>query len=85
MKARTLNEIITENKTVNPLNYSQIILLNLGDTAATINDNIPLPPGGQYSFDVDAPIIIDEATNIRFSTDSGTEKKILCLTVYYTK
>lgn len=81
-KARSNNFVVSENSSVKPAGFSQILLKNIGLCQALINDNIPLEPGTTYSFECDPGIVIDESTFIRF-TGADTDKRVLVITIFY--
>jgi len=80
-KATTKNKVITDNTIHRPDGYGTIFCTNIGDCEALINDNIPLAPGDGWEFVNRPDVVIDEATNIRF-TGTGTDKRILVEMTY---
>ena len=83
-KATSKNSVITENTTIIPDGYSQILLKNIGECDCSVNDNIPLPAGDTFSWENDPCIEISENTLVRFT---GTEsvKKVLVVKMYFKK
>jgi hypothetical protein len=70
------NKIIVDNTIHQPKEYTSIQMVNIGDCDALINDNIPLAPGDSWEWLNHPSVIIDQATNVRF-TGSGTDQRIL--------
>ena len=83
-KTTSKNQIITENTSIQPDGYSQILLKNIGDCDCTVNDNIPLAVGETFSWENDPGIVIDENTFVRF-VGAGAVKKVLVLKRYFKK
>lgn len=77
------NKIIVDNTIHPPKGYNSIKLMNIGDCEALINDNIPLAPGDSWEWLNHPSVIIDHATNVRF-TGSDPDKRIL-VQMFYNK
>lgn len=82
-KTTSKSQVLTESGTVEKNGYTSIELTNIGTDDATVNENIPLPAGGSYSWQNYPGVIIDENTSVRFK---GVEddKRVL-VQMFYIK
>lgn len=81
-KATSKNGVITQNKNIPADGYSEIVIKNIGDSAVTIDDNIPLAPGESFNWNVDAPNVIDQIIFVRF-VGAEANKKVLWVKTFY--
>lgn len=82
-KAKSKTKVIVDNEQHQSNGYSSIILVNIGDCDALVNDNIPLLPGDKWDFINQPDVLIDESTNVRF-TGAGLDKRVLVEMIYNT-
>lgn len=80
-KQTTKSEIISENKEISHDGYSSIILKNIGECEALINNNIPLDEGETFSQINEPYVEIDENTQVRF-TGVEADKRVLVVYIY---
>lgn len=65
-KAIPSNQVIVENYSLLPKDFSSIYVTNTGTNDLYINDNILLEPGDSWSLETRAYIVIGETTKFRF-------------------
>ena len=80
--ATTKATVQCNNTSIQPDNFSCIIIRNIGTDSAIINGNIPLPPGRSYNFSNRPNVIISEQTDLRF-LDMESDKKLLVELRYF--
>lgn len=75
-KATKKNSIITRNTEIKKDDYSELIVKNIGETSLTVDDNIILLPGEDFSWQCLPGTIIDQNTLLTF-TGTGTNKALV--------
>jgi len=80
--ATTKATVQCNNTSIQPDNFSCIIIRNIGDDSAIINGNIPLAPGEVYDFTNRPNVIITEQTDLRF-LDMESSQKLLVELRYF--
>lgn len=82
-KATTNTKVINKNTNIEPDGYSTIEVSNIGDDTIFVNNNIPVLPGGSWTFENREYVVVDELTRIRFAGAESTTPKALVQFVYY--
>lgn len=80
--ATTKTVVKTESTIIEPDGYSTIEVSNIGDDTIFVNNNVPVLPGGAWTFENREYVTISELTSIRFE-GVGTTPKALVQFIYY--
>lgn len=78
----TSNKVVNKSTNIIPDGYSTIEVSNIGDDTIFVNNNIPVLPGGAWTFENREYVTIAELTSIRFE-GVGTTPKVLVQFIYY--
>lgn len=80
--ATTNNKVVNKSINILPDGYSTIEVSNIGDDTIFVNNNVPVLPGGAWTFENREYVTISELTSIRFE-GVGTTPKALVQFIYY--
>ena len=80
--ATTNNKVVNKSTNILPDGYSTIEVSNIGDDTIFVNNNVPVLPGGAWTFENREYVTIAELTSIRFE-GVGTTPKALVQFIYY--